>query len=81
MNNRLSVFVVKFPAALVDVYVEAFLDEVVDGHVISDTGHVISDTSRVVSDRSNFFACFLRRFLCFRPRKDFIDFLIKYYLE
>ena len=42
---------------------------------------MISDASRVVSDRSNFLACFLRRFLCFRPRKDFIDFLIKYELD
>ena len=30
MNNRLSVFVVNFPAAFVGVYVKASLDEVVD---------------------------------------------------
>ena len=45
------------------------------------SGHVIPDTSRVVSDRSNFLACFLRRFLCFHPRKDFINFLTKYELD
>ena len=38
----------------------------------------ISDTSRVLSDRSNFLVRFLRRFLCFRRRKDFIDFLTNY---
>ena len=33
MNNRLSVFVVNFPAAPVGVYVEASLAEVVGGPI------------------------------------------------
>ena len=49
--------------------------------VIHFRGHVILDTSHVVSDRSNFLACFLRRFLCFHPKKDFIDFLNNYELD
>ena len=35
MNNRLSVFVVSFPTAPVDEYVEASLDEGVDGLIHS----------------------------------------------
>ena len=33
MNNRLSVFVVNFPAPPVGVYIEASLDEVIDGPI------------------------------------------------
>ena len=35
MNNRLSVFVVTFPAARIGIYVEASLDEAVDGPICS----------------------------------------------